>query len=946
MAEQQILRLGCNGLTTDPGPFAGVPDGAMVEAQNLMFRRPGVAEPRAPLQFTRDASATGTCYGVFPFDDGSAVVPQWIGFSGWRSGGTTTVTGGFTFSQFQTRHSAYRGRGFFTSDQGIAVLDGASDTSARLAGVPRGPGFWTKITQGIGSGLWLPQDYVIGYRTCVVRSLNGTPSRGAPSSLRYVCNERNTMPGDCYVSIRIYITSDIVAGDYIEVYRCAKIQGTYVAGTQVTDGYPSDEGTLRTSILVTSAIVSAGYVDWDDTLNDKFYSGPYLYTNASQEGIALANERPNYCIDADIYNRMHFFAGQRSPQRVTLTALGIGTPEDKVPNVWGSGLDTQYRLCGYQVAATITSGAATITLAGGEWAYLSVGQYVTDGTNVDPETGTARIPANTQILSINSGTGVVTFTKNATASAGPITLCFYDFLEVDDGSGTKRRIYTCWGIGSNSSTLYTARPKIFVGTPQWHETNTIAVYGGSGGAAEMERAWANAYGTTSFRLAAVAASNSNDYVTIRIERTDASLGSFTVRSSKPLAFDQYVDSVTGVTSSQEGTPGRLAWSKIDEPESAPLPYYADIGDPNAPIYACTAVQDSLYVFKADGLWRVFGDDPQNLVIQQVDTTARVTQNMSNAITRYGNSVYAWTQRGIIEVGNFGVRNVDAPIYNDANAPLGANPAAAIGWACASPYGRWIAFCSGLSGAPAYVYFPELGIWSTWTFRDYIWHASTPLGGTYSSSNVPIFGVTRGYAQASVSWPVPETATASTALCGGDLYSATITGVVGTRVTINSSTLYRPQVGDAIVDVSGVYYVTNVVSFTDFDVDRTGLGTSPTYIYSSYPAKVVWSASSAGNPASVKHYVDSVLMFSRMLQGRSFTERFQGYQNATETTNAVTYDSTGATYATVKPYLRRGHVPKGVGRDWALKFGFTIQQGASFWTLDGGALSYVFAGTRL
>ncbi len=39
MAEQQILRLGCNGLMTDPGPFAGVPDGAMVEAQNVTFQQ-------------------------------------------------------------------------------------------------------------------------------------------------------------------------------------------------------------------------------------------------------------------------------------------------------------------------------------------------------------------------------------------------------------------------------------------------------------------------------------------------------------------------------------------------------------------------------------------------------------------------------------------------------------------------------------------------------------------------------------------------------------------------------------------------------------------------------------------------------------------------------------------------------------------------------------------
>jgi hypothetical protein len=406
--------------------------------------------------------------------------------------------------------------------------------------------------------------------------------------------------------------------------------------------------------------------------------------------------------------------------------------------------------------------------------------------------------------------------------------------------------------------------------------------------------------------------------------------------------------VTGVTSSQEGTPGRLAWSKIDEPESAPLPYYADIGDPNLPIYRIMAVQDALYVFKADGLWRVFGDDPQNLVIQQVDATARMTQGMSGAVARYGNNLYAWTQRGIVECGNFGVRNIDGPIYNQANAPLGSSPDTNnSGWACAHWYGRWIAFCSGASGAPAYVYHPEMGTWASWTFRDYVWAASTPIGGTYSTDNAPIFGITRGYGQANVAWPTPETATFATLLCGGDLYSATVTGVVGTTVTISSATLWVPAIGDAIItNGSGPYYVTSVTSPTVFDVDRTGCSVVAATAYGAYPAKVTWTASPAGNPASVKHYVDSVLMFSRLLQGRSLTERYQGYQNPTEATNVVTYDSDGTAYATVKPYVRRGHVDKTVGRDWALKLGFTIQQGATFWTLDGAAVSYVFTGTRL
>ena len=581
---------------------------------------------------------------------------------------------------------------------------------------------------------------------------------------------------------------------------------------------------------------------------------------------------------------------------------------------------------------------------------IRVGQYIANGTAyVNPETGGSNIPANTYVVSINAGARTLVM-SNAATGAATFTGAFFDWLEVDDGS-TKRKLYTiAAGMGPAISgyPVTSTFTKLIVPSDSW-SSSTGSMW--AGGASSVERAWSASYGTTSFRVAAVASgTNTSQAITLRIERTDASLGSFTVRSSKPLAFDQYVDRVTGVTSSQEGTPGRLAWSKIDEPESAPLPYYADIGDPNLPIYRIMAVQDALYVFKADGIWRVFGDDPQNLVIQQVDATARLTQGMSGAVARYGNNLYAWTQRGIVECGNFGVRNIDGPIYNQANAPLGSSPDTNnSGWACAHWYGRWIAFSQGAnSSSPVYVYFPEFGTWASWTLPAWISAASTPIGGTYSTNNAPIFGGTQLYAQANVAWPSPETATYITMLCGGDLINGvTISSVVGTTVTINSGSLWTPAVGDAIVtNASGPYYVTSVTSATVFDVDRAGSGTTATYVYAAYPAKVTWTASPAGNPASVKHYVDSVIMFSRLLQGRSLTERYQGYQNPTEATNAVTYDSDGSAYATVKPYVRRGHVDKTVGRDWALKLGFTIQQGATFWTLDGAAVSYVFTGTRL
>ena len=307
MAEQQILRLGCNGLTTDPGPFAGVPDGAMVEAQNVIFRRPGVAEPRRRSS-SLATDRTGSCYGAFAFDDGTNVTPQWIGSSGWRAGGTTTVSGGFTFSQYKTQHSSYRGRGFFTSDQGIAVLDGASDTSARLRAFR---GAFQRIIYAPATATpvgWLNAGYGVSYRTVIRSNGRNDPPRGSSLLGFDVVNDTGVAEQVVYAAV-------LPDARYHRWRLPRDLPNANVGGYDVTNGYgtfyddnPADEGRYETRCLSTAS-TSPPDTSIGRTKSPMGLGPGHTSTNASQDGILLANERPNYCVDVASYNRMQFFGG-------------------------------------------------------------------------------------------------------------------------------------------------------------------------------------------------------------------------------------------------------------------------------------------------------------------------------------------------------------------------------------------------------------------------------------------------------------------------------------------------------------------------------------------------------------------------------------------------------------------------------------------------------------
>lgn len=961
MAESTSVRLGCAGIVSDPGPFSGVPDGSLIEASNVTYRRPGVAESRGVFAWTFDdeLSESAACYGVVTYDDGTTTSTYWLGSDGgtphWRKDATSSIAGSFTFSRYKSHFAQTQGRGFFTADQSVAVLDSTSATTPREAGVPHAPGFLTRtlVDLSVASRNWLAPDYVTAYRICIMRMVNGIPMRGVPSEIR---NQKNIAGGAAsYVSLRVFITEDMAEGDSVEVYRLAK-------GTPVSTTALADEGMLRATLVVTADHITAGYAEFDDKLDDGTWNGAKLYTNASQQGPFLSKWRPYHAHDVATYNGMMFYAGRQTPQRKVLTIKRTGysgtaltasaSAFDRSATLYGPGTTLVYN---------ITIGTPYVTFSGyaGDWRELVYpGQYVAFGSaGSSPEVASTYFPANTYVVAITA-LGVVTLSNNALASTGvsqPATI--YDHIEVDDGT-TKRRLYTCLALSVDGETeLPTAFPKFFVGRDEADLTGFVSaptIYY-TGGSPDLERAWSQAYPDSGFRLYAVGQGDSatpaslSTNILLVIERTDFTGDAFTVRSSKPNAFvEPGVDYLTGVTSEKDGELGDLQWTPADEPEACPLPYVSPVGDSKQPICRILATQDALYIFKTDGIWRCYGTDPADLDIQPVDTSACMSFQMTNCATRYGDSVYAWTTKGIVEVGSFGCRNIDDAIYQTAVGPLMPSISADDAFAFSSSAGRFVAFGYAAAGpgatAKCWVYHPVYGTWSTWDWRRTVTAAASSVSASLSGGGLAKVGIPNGYG-AYADFDNIDTSDPY-AWAGGDIAGlAGVASVSGTSLVLTSSQ-WSPQAGDGVVYLDELYFVTSVTDDTHVTVDRAGIAPGILLVFEAYSANVTWTANAAGAPMQEKHFVSPTLLFSRIKGGREYTETYQGFRNPDLVTQVYQYDATASTFTTAKPLAHRSHVPSGVGRDWAHKFGFRFKQGGAFFTCDGCALTSNNSGGRV
>lgn len=174
---------------------------------------------------------------------------------------------------------------------------------------------------------------------------------------------------------------------------------------------------------------------------------------------------------------------------------------------------------------------------------------------------------------------------------------------------------------------------------------------------------------------------SSDFGRILIERIfsspltdDPGIG-FSVQTASPgISFPNGVR-----TSTDNYTPGGVAWSKYNQPEAFPLINFQAVGDPNAAVLGFSVHRDSLFMYKEDGVWLVKDDGGPQPTFSLLDASVNVIAPSSIAVL--DNVAYCLTARGPLQVSEQGTWPVGEAIRADIVKLINASPNK-----CANAYG--------------------------------------------------------------------------------------------------------------------------------------------------------------------------------------------------------------------------------------------------------------------
>lgn len=350
---QKRLVLDFKGLVTAPGQLASAP-GALLQAENVDFPAPGLAEKRKGLQAAANTFG-GPCFAAVStkqlganvlFNANGALGSQLQYGDGASPTVVVTTPDGTNFSGngvAQRMKAAVSLRNhYLTSIRAVGRLQ--SDYSFAWAGMPRSPGLhWRQQTtaQLVATGAWLPVNYSVAYRVVwVLKDVDGVEIVSAPSGRWVVSNVATTngyaaATAGVHLSIRIPYQADtnataITTSWTFRVYRSIAVDSTTAE--------PNDEMQLCYEASPSGAGIAAGYVEIDDTCPQSAL-GAYLYTNtvsggdvtsgmvapsSTSIGMAASNDGPPLAADVATFADCVFYANIVTRMRFQFSIIATG----------------------------------------------------------------------------------------------------------------------------------------------------------------------------------------------------------------------------------------------------------------------------------------------------------------------------------------------------------------------------------------------------------------------------------------------------------------------------------------------------------------------------------------------------------------------------------------------------------------------------------------------
>lgn len=878
------IRLGASGLWTDPSELQA-PPGALREALNVRIRRPNVIEPRPGFPYQAQSGLSGNVTIIAEWQGGLLVVSGTELWHVIEGGARTEITDpdGASLSITYANCSLVRSEDamMVTTDDGVFFIN--EDLSTYT--IMRKPPDPTLTIDATGSGFAASDKVAV--RVLFARELaSGRYLFSAPSDPVEIENDSG---GTTYLSVKSAIPEGVIAGDVYQVYR-----------TTTTTGEPGDEMYLDGHAFVTSSDISSGYVsDILMSSNDNL-TGAALYTNETQQGILQANDRPPAARRLAWYNQMAFF-GDCGPEWAHEYRTYVGSSTN---------------LIAIRTVAASYASSATVSLTSGTVQTGWVGMYLSDSTNSnDPTTDGTYVPAYTKITAVDTGANTFTIsnaalaTGNDSSDAHPcMTIAGVDFVYITNAADALPEDRT-WRTSAQLVETIAYQQGMYA---EFRNVGTI--YGPNPGVENGDLF----IGADSAFTVELFAEQSGEYV----------LGTF------------YPDNVYNSTAERRNS-ARLMWSKTLQPESVPAVNYIDIGSSEEPILGLATTRDSLFVLKTDGVWRVTGNDPESIRIDEFDRSLRIIH--PRAFTTYQNDVWLWSTHGIVKFNDGGSQSMSDTTIRDAIEPNQLN---VYSRAKAGTYigGCFMGSCATegvvVVGVPAidetatnaiaeyaYVYEARTGAWVRWqqalqeTSSTIVW---TSFGEDMGSM---VFGGGGG----GLMWADSSNYDFSA--------SRTITGAAS-NVEGPDGVTY-PGFCDAVSGADVGYRLIRggnpwvLFSAPSGETLSANISNGAATLQTPYECRVEWVALTAGNPAQLAHWRDVHVMLgdATALPGMTF-----GFETERVPTEGTIQVRTYLDPDRPDPIALRGRVTRAHARAKRLRVRMSAEWAGQSWRLEGIAIT--------
>ena len=477
---------------------------------------------------------------------------------------------------------------------------------------------------------------------------------------------------------------------FYQVYRTGVFQGDLTPSV-VEPVDPGDEMYLVFEDNVTSAELTNGNVGVitpliDITPEDFRKNGTLLYTNPkSGDGIEQANEIPPFATDIATYKNYTFYANTKTVQRFNLAFLSVSSivNNSSTVSIYDGTTTNTYTFQGSVESYTadftgmihsdfvnlITGPAKYFTLdaANDSTGYLI---YYQESSTLDLlPTLSGRIPIKVTValadtpaviiqntmdailaatddfnISLASPVMTITCSNNGFITNAQTTTLTGGFTISKDGLGT----------GEDAASNKIFLPRIPVGTENGLTPSQQLE--------QIARSMISVINKQDTIVYAYYNSSYNDVPgQIRFEQQDVTGPQFFFTSSVGNQFSPTLPSSgTTIGSTNEISPNRVYYSKLQQPEAVPLVNYIDIGPRDREIKRIIALRDSLFVFKENGIYRISGESAP-FVVQEFDFSAQVLA--PDSATVLNNQIYALSTQGVITVSDTGVSVISRPIEN-------------------------------------------------------------------------------------------------------------------------------------------------------------------------------------------------------------------------------------------------------------------------------------------